>query len=781
MGVLELAIPQALLEVLPEPEKSAKVRVQQALRRGLHKGLAPASMQGVSGSDDVQLACRVSESELSRLNRLRTAGEESSIEDTVLGVMLAEANEAADMDSDSSGERWIQDVRPEQVKLCRLMAASSARNQVLLAEASTGTGKGRALGAHAAFLVRTRHAQRVVIAAPTIAIVGQLMREYDALSQGRPKAASVIGIGEFVSEQRLLEILESDDSEKLPDVDLAKAWLEHSATDPWGPLKKRWLCASLLESAPMFPLAHVRLSHYDKLSPEEDRGLNEYLDGGDAAEECKVVFCTHAMLALDVARRRTNSREVGLDWSERPDGMALQEFYQDDARLRVAEAAGGQLPEYDHVLIDEAHTLSENFLLGSRTEHSLFSLLQKVEAYGNASMKRDFRKGFKALKRLAKYGNSLNLTEGGTEECPGELAVKMLKLLARSIKKHSGNIRNVAVRAELNEFEGSLYWLDKGKGNGYQGGFDTRLQFSPVRDYPLVERSRLHLGAELSFLWEYVSSAVLTSATLYATVGGQRSARSLCNQLAISSDWISEASPIVAEWTIKPVTLHLPPTGAVDESQLLIPFRYSDDDEVKEEYYDRLASWFERESKLWKHGGCLVLFTSYAAIDEIRRRLSNSKIARRLVVSERGESFENTQSEYLTRAEKGGAPIWLATGRAWTGTNLSVGRVAKNDNAVVALVIPRLPWLTNGTTAHKERVLESLYSGNRWPFEMEYARCARQVRQGVGRAVRRRGVGDRLVYLLDGRLSKKSRFAGIRREFEHYKQSTVSMMLLDRN
>ena len=115
----------------------------------------------------------------------------------------------------------------------------------------------------------------------------------------------------------------------------------------------------------------------------------------------------------------------------------------------------------------------------------------------------------------------------------------------------------------------------------------------------------------------------------------------------------------------------------------------------------------------------------------------------------------------------------MATGRAWTGLDLSIGDRARDDHAIDYLVVPRLPVLLNCSASHRERVLGG--HGTSYFGPREVWQCSRQLRQGVGRLVRQRGVRAKELYVLDGRISwaMGRSFCSLRGNFSGYKNQVA--------
>jgi CRISPR type IV-associated DEAD/DEAH-box helicase Csf4 len=752
MAIIDIKVSEAALTQLGWDDLALPERLKKALREALRLGLPPTHLGEEEACVDVVIAISGSDEQ-----RLRAVPLDPMLAFEIGSVAAAcietYARHKGGRGSKPGGHTWIVKPRAEQKTMCRLMAESHAPGDILFLEASTGVGKGRAVAAHAAHLVKTNASERVVIAAPTIEILGQLFCEYKTLKHGAARAASMIGSGEFVSEVALRLILDSDDAEQLPDVQAARAWLKESARRPWGKLQKNWLCDSLADAAPGFPINLVRLTHYQRsaLNAADDGGLRAYLKCAQDAAQARVVFVTHTMLALDVVQRLSATRDDGIAHSKRAQFESDEAWWHADLAARAAASVAGLIPNYDTLLVDEAHLLEQSFSNAVSDQISLFALKNMVDTHGPAALRTTMRAIFEALVTVGKTTDTLHLGVRDGRNAADQRGTQGLAKLCRAIARHQKSVKDKATRAALQEFRHKFRWLERD--GSLPSVFATRLYFTPSRRYPLVERSKLNVNRELSFLWKYVRAGVLASATLYMHTASGYALHDMRKELRVPAARARAMRPICPAWVTKPVTVYLPPArptkNAIDD--LLVPPKFGAELTEWAAYYDRIAAFINGHWSQRVSGGTLMLMTSFEAIDEIGARLKRGPLADRVMVSERRESFRQRASRYLEAVNNDRAPIWLATGRAWTGLNLRTGSKAADDHAIDYLVMPRLPVLLNCSAIHRERVLgvdgPGAFGGR------EIWQCARFVRQGIGRAVRQRGVPAKEIFVLDGRLS----------------------------
>jgi len=752
MAIINVTVTEAALSSLGWDDLPLSDRLKRALREALRLGLPPTFVGDEGTRVEVGIAISSSDEQ-----RLRAVPMDPKITFEIGSVAAAcietYARHKGGTASKSGGHAWIVKPRAEQKAMCRLMAESHAPGDILFLEASTGVGKGRAVAAHAAHLVKTNASERVVIAAPTIEILGQLFCEYKTLKHGAARPASMVGSGEFVSEVALRLILDSDDVEQLPDASGARAWLKNEARRPWGKLQKRWLCDSLADAAPGFPINLVRLTHYQRtaLNAADDAGLRAYLQCAQDAADARVVFVTHTMLALDVVHRLSATRDEGIAHSKRSHFESDEAWWHADLEARAKASISGLIPNYDTLLVDEAHLLEQSFSNAVNDQISLFALKNMVETHGTPALKTTMRAIFDALVTVGKTTETLHIGVRDGRNAADLRGTQGLAKLCRAIARHQKSVKDKATRAALQEFRNKFRWLEKD--GALPNVFATRLYFTPSRRYPLVERSKLNVNRELSFVWKYVRAGVLASATLYMHTPSGYALHDMRKELRVPAVRARAMRPICPSWVTNPVTVYLPPARPAKEDLdgLLVPPKFGAEITEWAAYYDRIAAFITRHWPERDRGGTLVLMTSFEAIDEIGARLRRGPLSDRVMLSERRESFRQRANQYLEAVNDDRAPIWLATGRAWTGLNLRTGYKACDDHAIDYLVMPRLPVLLNCSAIHRERVLGT--DGRGHFGGREVWQCARFVRQGIGRAVRQRGVPPKEIFVLDGRLS----------------------------
>ncbi len=101
------------------------------------------------------------------------------------------------------------------------------------------------------------------------------------------------------------------------------------------------------------------------------------------------------------------------------------------------------------------------------------------------------------------------------------------------------------------------------------------------------------------------------------------------------------------------------------------------------------------------------------------------------------------RQQYITLYKNGRNPVWLATGGAWTGLDISDNSAdPEDDNAVALLALDKLPFVN--------------ISDGKKDFHKAKMDCMFKLKQGIGRLVRRPGRNNMKIVLYDGRIHNKT-------------------------
>lgn len=123
-----------------------------------------------------------------------------------------------------------------------------------------------------------------------------------------------------------------------------------------------------------------------------------------------------------------------------------------------------------------------------------------------------------------------------------------------------------------------------------------------------------------------------------------------------------------------------------------------------------------------------------------------SLIEERIIVQTEKMPFAACRTAYIDAYLQGKRPIWLATGPAGTGLDLTLNALAPEDDFLLSdLIIPNVPIGMNQSTVHKSRV-------EVFGYIEEMMAATLIFKQWLGRLIRREGVTHRRIWMLDGRV-----------------------------
>lgn len=242
----------------------------------------------------------------------------------------------------------FKNIRPEQLQYFQGVQSGLLKNKIVLAELSTGVGKGRVICV-SAILAAEENKKPVLIAAPTLKVLGQLWTEMNKLRKDDGLGKTLTfgffpGATEFINETRLIEFMSEHEKEDIA----VEKWIRSKGKmlESKNPLreamieigiKPTWLIDDLRTLVVNMPSDDFALR-----SGEECAATDALKKIRDRVKKCDIIFCTHAMLAY------SNKTQWAL------------------------------LPEPSVLMIDEAH-MFENAVAGVYSDTvSLFSLKGRI-------------------------------------------------------------------------------------------------------------------------------------------------------------------------------------------------------------------------------------------------------------------------------------------------------------------------------------------------------------------------------------------------------------------
>ena len=426
------------------------------------------------------------------------------------------------------GEAGGFEARPQQVEMARGVERAMVARGRLMVEAGTGVGKSFAYLLPAIRRI-VEHGERVVVATNTIALQEQLVRKDVPLlervfggggeegvgGEGEPafRAELVKGRGNYVSVRRLM--MASARQESLFPDEASRRSLH--VIEDWA--------------------YQTRDGSLSTLPPVERAGIWDRVESDSG--NCMGRKCpTYEQCFYQQARKRAGRADLLI---------TNHALYFSDLVLR--RRGVGFLPEYQHVILDEAHMVedvaSDHFgvsLSEGRVTHLLGSLysgrrhrgyLSSLRTSDDAMLDRVIHRVLEAEAVERAFFDEVVSRSGsgvrrlGADEMPENILTPTFKELALGLKRLKEIAEREEDRFELNayaeraasiageasvlcaqELDGCVYWAERREGAG-RGRARATLACSPVEVGPIL--------AEQLFGKEW--SVVLTSATM--SVGGE--------------------------------------------------------------------------------------------------------------------------------------------------------------------------------------------------------------------------------------------------------------------
>lgn len=681
--------------------------------------------------------------------------------------------------------------RVEQSALFDCLTDSLTTGKIGMVEGATGIGKTLAIVAAAAEAIPKMG--RVVVTAPTLQILRDFINTHASLAAklpSMPNQRTVFGRQEFVS--RLLLEATLDEGIIAVDATPIRDWLA-SGAPPIGKdvaLDQAYLCSSLLQISPGFPVEGVRLTSQ---TPEDDPGhaayRRQFIEDEEGEPLREILYCTHAMIAIDLRRTliatwassdtedareahkerirelRAQRKEIVDGERESPDRSAslktINEAMAKESSVlsfHLAQTAIdkdiGFLPPWQGLIIDEAHTFETNVANVLASSISIMEFSRSARQAHEAGMlstaaAKRVAGALAALRRIPIRTNDgvdlNNVADPVCMEARVALAEAADAVSSARTPKEGGSSGLDRLKQDARTIKRAL--LVSSKSASLHA---SRLKFSPVREFPQLSYGRRSVEQELQFLWNRAAGAACVSATLYLRRTDRFSSDYMASILRIPAERLREYAPIRPLWSLEPVCGLWQPERI--PGWLRPPSR--SDKLSKHAYEEAVGRWHsEVATELLRihqsaEGGTLVLMTSYESIRQVAALIHDQVDG--LVQSNPKTTLAAQRSLFVEISAAGRKPIWLALGGAWTGLDINgehLGLEAEEDNLLTDLVIPRLPFNLNMSLTHAYR----MESRPRVPWEL--LDTTMRTKQGLGRLVRREGLPrNRRIFVLDGRM-----------------------------
>lgn len=750
---------------------SSQVRV--LLTRALENGLTPAELPKNVRQSVVDLSTEQLEKIMPMAKGLKRAP------GRVVGGLLFALHEGTKTQLTNTPN--VKGLRPGQVACLEEAAPFLKAGKIVFAEAGTGSGKSRLIAHAAAYALSLRN-QEVL---PPLRPLGPSQGLPDFLMEHAQKAHDV-------RDQRLAQldkpkgavIVCAPSIENI--VHLLKEWQSVSKSlDPKGLIQ----CSVVLGKAQF--VSPTRLALLLGELREPNHALEKWLAAGMKpgqtgatkilAKAAPGIYGLMADLEFLVKDAEFNPQDAALDEDSPPDELTIYKQLRSDAMnadmvitstamvamdnvLLTSSEQAGLLPYPAALFVDEAHTFEGIQASVSAKSLSFFRLQAELRSVDWKSLRKEsaaaavlsaIKKAAVALEGmpdgtllpvLRSDDRSATTTWSSAQPALDELQDTLAKLTAKQDAPSRSTKTPQQTRA-LRYTQKALQTLESIK-----AGWKGHLSQSPKRQQIGFMVGPTSVQKYLLARWETTPMAMLLSGTLTHIGSSGPTIAPIKAEMGVPPDRDAVTTPLHPSWIYSTPTVYTPSAEIFHD---FMPPSGNDADE------DAMNLWLKRCAKAIAfaassaEGGMLVLMTSFDRLEGLVKALreKHSSLNDRLISQDRHQRLSQSADVFREMSTAGRKPIWVATGAAWTGLDLSDGSVtdgnAQEDVLLTDLVIPNLPFGLDRNTTHLARI-------SRIGFGAEIVGVQRRLRQGLGRLVRREGLLHRRIWVLDGRLQHPS-------------------------
>jgi Rad3-related DNA helicase len=572
-------------------------------------------------------------------------------------------------------------------------------NAIVLAEGSTGIGK-TALGLQ---IVKTLQKEKPDcqpwITTPSLVLISHFLTT--AEKEKMLKACTVLlGRQQFVSTRRTKTILSKCLKEKVitkEEVIKILNWLEtgecltpYTKTLQKTDKKIGYLIEDLKFLCPDFPTGMVELSSHDDIR-EPAESIRKHLM--QKISTAKWVLCTHNMFAA----------------------------------LHRSQKKDDKSPGYTDLIIDEAHDFEDAFARIYGNELSIFKLKLLLKHHEDKSVQKLAKHATALMTSLQTYEGSLN---------DQSFTIRHLESIQIGIEEYNQTHNDVELKSILDDIKPIITQL-KGKKKYYR----FNVHYSPKLLYPSITIGPTNLAYVLIKVWNNCQSAVLISATLYLQKKTreneqyQLTAEYIRFKHAIPKERLHTFAPAIGTWNYTIPTVYVP----TEETAAELCYKYENPEPWQNAILTTVKPIFD--SSL---GGSLMLCTS--KFDQAHFTSELLKIYKDRVVLTHGKKDTTIRKEFIEKVKAGIRPIWVGTGPAWVGLDLTEETHPKKDLILTDLVITRIPYNLKKSASHQGR--KAIWG----EYPVEIAEALIRTKHGIGRLIRSTTGNHKNLHFLDGRL-----------------------------